>query len=231
MVPVLAVAWAAAVAGLRCAQDLLSGWSDWIAGENEAEAVVVAALIVALAAAVAGGVAGEGADAVGDEEAGRALVAVLAGDLASGKWEVVAGRFAGDAEIGAGLAPFRAMDFDAAAAGAPVGEEVSGFVAEGAEDLGMADGVEAWIQFNHRGAGAGGACGGLKPGIPDDGEALGDWGGSRVGEPCGGDGGEAGVRACERWVGGWGESIGGAAGKPGRSAAREGGEFSASSHG
>lgn len=125
-----------------------SGGSDRIAGEDEAEAVVVASVIMALAAAVAGGVAGEGPDAVGDEEAGGALVGVFAGDLASGEGKVVAGRFAGDAEIGAGLAPFGAMDFDAAAACAPVGEEVGGLVAERAEDLGMADGVEPRVQFD-----------------------------------------------------------------------------------
>lgn len=192
--------------------------------------MVVAAVVMALAAAVAGGVAGEGPDAVGDEAAGWALVGVLAGDLASGEREVVAGGFAGDAEVGAGLAPFRAMDFDAAAAGAPVGEEVGGLVAERAEDLGMADGVEPRIQFNDRGAGAGGACGGLEPGVPDYGKALGYRGGSGVGEPCGGDRCEAWVWACERWIG-WGEGIGGATLEPDRSAAREGGEFSASSHG
>lgn len=189
-----------------------------------------------LAAAVARGVAGEGSDAVGDEEAGGALVGVLAGDLASREREVVAGRFSGDAEVGAGLPPFGAMDFDAASAGAPVGEEVSGFVTERAEDLGMADGVEPWIQFNDRGAGAGGPCGGLEPGVPDDGKPLGDRGGSGLREPCGGDGGEAGIRACEGGIGwgqgtGWGECISGATGEPGWGAAREGGEFSVSSHG
>ncbi len=192
--------------------------------------MVVAAVAVALAAAVAGRVAGEGTDAAGDQEAGRALIGVFAGDLASRKREIVAGWFARDAEVGAGLPPFRTMDFDAAAAGAPVGKEVGGFVAQCPEHLGMADGVEPRIEFNDRGAGAGCARGRLQAGIPDDGKALGDGAGSGVVEPGGGEGGEAGIRSGEGGVGGR-KGIGGAQWGSLRRVALERGEFSVSSHG
>lgn len=49
--------------------------------------------------------------------------------------EGVAARLPGDAEIGAGAAPFRAVRRDPTVTGAEMGQEVGEFVSEGAVDL------------------------------------------------------------------------------------------------
>lgn len=60
----------------------------------------------------------------------------------------MAGRFTGDAEIGAGAAPFGSVRCDPAAAGAVVGDEMGEFVQQGAPDLVAAEAGDRGIQLD-----------------------------------------------------------------------------------
>lgn len=135
---------------------------------DEAEPAVEVAAGVLAAAGEAGGFPGEAADAVDDQPAGRALVgvaALLAGFL---QWQLMTGRFAGDAEFGAGAAPLGPVGGDAAAAGPVVGDEVGEFVEQGAVDFPVAKAGQRGIHLDALLVGPGPAGAGAQPGVPFD---------------------------------------------------------------
>src|SRR5688572_17411309 len=82
---------------------------------DEPEAHIVATAVLAAAAGQAGGAAAHRPNAGHLQAAGRAAVAVFARELAALQREIVAALFIRQAEIGAGLPPFRAVRLDATA--------------------------------------------------------------------------------------------------------------------
>lgn len=158
---------------------------------DEAAAGVVEATEVAAAAEAAGGGAFEGADAGVEFAAEDAAVEVFSGGAArAGQVEGVAARFAGDAEVGAGFAPFAAVGGGAAVAVA--GEDVGEFVEEGALDFVVADLKEGWVEVDGVAAEVGPAGGGAEAVVPGDAH-RGLWVAAEGGEECAGAGFEEGV--------------------------------------
>jgi hypothetical protein len=90
----------------------------------------------------------EGFDATHFEFAGGTLVKELAFAGAAGEGQGVAGTFVGNAEIGAGLAPFVAVGFNTAASGAGISDEVGDLMFEGAHDLAFEAG-QFGVEFDH----------------------------------------------------------------------------------
>lgn len=121
----------------------------------------------------AGDAAAHRADSRDLESAGGAAVKMAAGDLAARKGEVVAAGFIEEAEVAAGLPPLGAVGLDAPP-GAGSGDEVGEFVAQGAVDLGFAEGADAGIEGDAGVAVVGEAGGGAHAGIPKDLHAIGE---------------------------------------------------------
>lgn len=119
------------------------------------------------AAIVAGDAALDGFDAVDGGEAIGADVGMVALHPAAFEWQRVERLLAGDAEIGAGDLPFRAVGLDVAAtAAAFVGDEVGEFVLEGApEFLGFAV-AEFRVELDRAVRPPSAAGGGLHPWVP-----------------------------------------------------------------
>ena len=78
----------------------------------------------------------------------------------------MAALLAGYSEIAARLTPLHAMRGDATTPSTPVGDKVGQFVPEDTLSNGVVEFPEPWVEINVRGAGTGGACSGLQPGIP-----------------------------------------------------------------
>ena len=101
-----------------------------------------------------------------DCEAIRACVCVIALHLAAFEREVVKRLLTGNAKLGAGALPFRAMRVDAAAAIALVGDEVRQFVFERPPELFGFAVLELWVEFDDAIRPPRAASGGLHPWIP-----------------------------------------------------------------
>jgi hypothetical protein len=150
---------------------------------------VVGAVVVFPAAGVAGDAALDGLDAVNGGEAIGTDVGVVALHAAAFEGQRVERLLTGDAEIGAGGLPFRAVGLDvAAAAAAFVGDEVGEFVFEGApEFLGFAV-AEFRVELDHAVGPPGTASGGLHARVPGNADFAGELGQGKAGggfrAPC-----------------------------------------------
>ena len=133
---------------------------------DEAEPVEVAAVVEFAAAVITGNGALDGFYAVDGGKTIGADVGVLALHLTALERQVVKGLLTGDAEVGAGALPLRAVGLDAAAATALVGDEVGKLVLEGApEFLGLAF-LEFRIKLDRSIRPPRTAGGGLHPRVP-----------------------------------------------------------------
>ncbi len=143
---------------------------------------MISAMIVFTATIVTGDAALDGFDAVNGGEAIRADVGVVALHSAALEGQRMEGLLAGDAEVGAGGLPFRAVGLDVAAATAAfVGDEVGEFVFEGApEFLGPAL-AEFRVELNRAIRPPSAAGGGLHPRVPRNAHLAGEFGQRKVG--------------------------------------------------
>lgn len=115
----------------------------------------------------AGDAAAYRADTWNLESTGGTAVEVAAGYLAAGEREIVAPGFIVQAEVAAGVPPLGAVGLDAPP-GAGSGDEVGELVAQGAVDLGFAEGADAGIEGDAGVAVVGEAGGGAHAGVPED---------------------------------------------------------------
>ena len=109
---------------------------------------MIRAVVELSAAFVASDGAGDRSDALNFREAIGANVGVLALHFAAFEGKCMKGGFAGNAELTARAAPFRAMGVDAAAARAFVSDEVCELVLERAPKFVWLTFLEFWVQLD-----------------------------------------------------------------------------------
>jgi hypothetical protein len=146
----------------------MAGFLDRGGFENEAEAGVVASVIVFAAAGEAGFATAEGAHAGDFGAAGGADVEQFTGDSFAAEGELVAAGFVDQAQVGAGLFPFRTVGGDALEWKAGLGDEVGQLVPEGAINFSFANEGKRGVE-NDAMLGMGSeASGGPQSGRPPD---------------------------------------------------------------